>query len=464
MALNTALEHTTVSAGNRGVWTFSFWLKKSGIADEQTFYSEKSDANDFFKFSFTSADKLEIQNKDNGSTNFLYISNRLFRDCTSWYHFVFAYDKAQAAAGDRFRVWINGVAETNWSSSTLPAQNNTDIAVSKGSSGTYNPRVGKYDASTYYNGYMAQVVKVDGQSLAASNFGSTDSDTGEWKPKGDGEIRTAVNAGSGFGTTGWLLNFSDASNLGYDYKTADRSSNLDFTLGGNGRQTQDNPSNNFATFNPLFVPTGSNSNYGVNFEHGNNFVQPTSPDANGSRTYSCSTLAMPTSGGKFYAEFKLIANDVVAQIGIVGTQQATERFHYNNVVSDCLNGIIYDMAADRVRGNSTDLATGLTHPSDGQIIGIGVDMDNKKFYAYLDGTLLNSGGSSFSFFTEPYAYFFLGDGTTSGYDIIACNFGNGYFKETAITSEGTNASGLGKFEFDIQPTDAVALCTKGLNE
>ena len=161
MALNTALEHTTVSAGNRGVWTFSFWLKKSGIADEQTFYSEKSDANDFFKFSFTSADKLEIQNKDNGSTNFLYISNRVYRDCTSSTHFVFAYDKAQAAAGDRFRVWINGVAETNWSSSTLPAQNNTDIAVSKGSSGTYNPRVGKYDASTYYNGYMAQVVKVD---------------------------------------------------------------------------------------------------------------------------------------------------------------------------------------------------------------------------------------------------------------------------------------------------------------
>ena len=49
MALNTALEHTTVSAGNRGVWTFSFWLKRSGVEDEQTFYSEKSDSNDFFK-------------------------------------------------------------------------------------------------------------------------------------------------------------------------------------------------------------------------------------------------------------------------------------------------------------------------------------------------------------------------------------------------------------------------------
>ena len=463
MALNTALEHTTVSAGNRGVWTFSFWLKRSGLEDEQTFYSEKSDANDFFKFSFTSADKLEIQNKDNGSNNLVYITTRVFRDLTSWTHFVFAYDKAQSSASDRFRVWINGVAETTWDSSALPAQDNTDIAVSKGSSGTYNPRVGKYDASTYYDGYMAQVVKVDGQSLAASNFGSFDDTTGEWQPKGDGEIRTAVNAGSGFGTTGWLLNFSDASNLGYDYKTADRSSNLDFTLGGSGRQTQDNPSNNFATWNPLFVPTGSNANYAINFEHGANFVQPTSPDANGSRTWSCSTLAMPTSGGKFYAEFKLIANDKVLQIGIVGTQQATERFHYNNVVSDCLNGIVYDMAADRIRGNSTDIVGSLTVPSDGDIIGIAVDMDNKLFYTYLNGTLLNTGGSSFSFFTEPFAYFFVGDSTTSGYDIISSNFGNGYFKETAIASEGTNASGIGKFEHNV-PAGFTALSTKGLNE
>ena len=111
---------------------------------------------------------------------------------------------------------------------------------------------------------------------------------------------------------------------------------------------------------------------------------------------------MPTSSGKYYAEFKLIANDKVLQIGIVGTQQATERFHYNNVVSDCLNGIVYDMAADRIRGNSSDIVGSLTVPSDGDIFGIAVDMDNKLFYAYLDGTLLNSGGSSFSFiFRDP---------------------------------------------------------------
>ena len=41
------------------------------------------------------------------------------------------------------------------------------------------------------------------------------------------------------------------------------------------------------------------------------------------------------------------------------------------------------------------------------------------------------------------------------------NFGNGYFG-TAISSEGTNASGIGKFEYDV-PTGFTALSTKGLN-
>ena len=43
------------------------------------------------------------------------------------------------------------------------------------------------------------------------------------------------------------------------------------------------------------------------------------------------------------------------------------------------------------------------------------------------------------------------------------NFGNGLFGTTAISSEGTNASGIGKFEYDV-PAGYTALSTKGLNE
>ena len=46
---------------------------------------------------------------------------------------------------------------------------------------------------------------------------------------------------------------------------------------------------------------------------------------------------------------------------------------------------------------------------------------------------------------------------------VSFNFGNGVFGTSAIASEGTNASGIGKFEYDV-PTGYTALCTKGLNE
>ena len=66
--------------------------------------------------------------------------------------------------------------------------------------------------------------------------------------------------------------------------------------------------------------------------------------------------------------------------------------------------------------------------------------------------------------------------TSSGFYGIVCadtcgasdgtfdvNFGNGFFGTTAISSEGSNASGIGKFEYDV-PTGYTALSTKGLNE
>ena len=48
-------------------------------------------------------------------------------------------------------------------------------------------------------------------------------------------------------------------------------------------------------------------------------------------------------------------------------------------------------------------------------------------------------------------------------DEVHANFGNGYFNTTAVSSAGTNASGIGIFEYDV-PTGYTALSTKGLNE
>ena len=439
---STTIQRTPSSSGSNTVFTMSMWIKRSGLGAAQCLWSNGGSPQG--QMSILAGDDLIVYD---GSTTVIN-TNRKFRDVTAWYHIVLTCD-AGASGDDKVKLYVNGVLETSFATdnrssfSDLNNVNQSGQEMSIGSNGA---------SGQYFDGVMSHINLIDGTAYAASDFGETDADTGEWK------IKTSPSVT--YGTNGFFLKMEDSSNMDLDSS----SNALTFTTSGNLTATEDCPSDNFATLNNLFTPTPSDANYGMSFSNGNTSVNPTSPDANGSRNYTCSTLAMKTSGGKYYAEFKINpSNDLVGLIGLVGTQQATERFHYNNKMTDCLNGIAYDMAADRIRGNSTDIVGSLTAAASNDIVGIGIDMDNKLFYAYLNGTLLNSGGSSFSFFTEPFAYFCLGDSSTSGYDGYQANFGNGYFGTTAISSEGTNASGIGKFEYDV-PSGFTALSTKGLNE
>ena len=86
----------------------------------------------------------------------------------------------------------------------------------------------------------------------------------------------------------------------------------------------------------------------------------------------------------------------------------------------------------------------------------------------LDNKILSSGGRVLSITavgsTEKGAYFFAsGDYGNSVVVNNSWNFGNGYFGTTAVSSAGTNASGIGIFEYDV-PSGYKALCTKGLND
>ena len=120
--------------------------------------------------------------------------------------------------------------------------------------------------------------------------------------------------------------------------------------------------------------------------------------------------------------------------------------------------------------------------SSGDIIGIAMDLDNGFIYWSKNGTFLNSGDpTSGSTGTGGYALSNIANasGLTNAYAMgvslantggsrsISANFGNGFFGTTAISSEGTNASGIGKFEYDVPNGNGntyTALSTKGLNE
>ena len=100
---------------------------------------------------------------------------------------------------------------------------------------------------------------------------------------------------------------------------------------------------------------------------------------------------------------------------------------------------------------------------------VAVDMDNKKAYfrkngdAWIKSADPVNGTNGLDISSDYPAGRIMIPAFASYYNGVgSLNFGNGYFGTTAVSSAGTNASGLGIFEFDV-PTGYMALCTKGLN-
>ena len=105
---------------------------------------------------------------------------RLFRDCSAWYHIVLACDSTLATQTDRVKIYVNGVRETSFHNNSGPSQN-YDFGLNTTSNTRY---IGtKVSTSSYYDGYLAEYYQIDGQQLQASDFGEFDEDSGIWKPK-----------------------------------------------------------------------------------------------------------------------------------------------------------------------------------------------------------------------------------------------------------------------------------------
>ena len=127
----------------------------------------------------------------------------------------------------------------------------------------------------------------------------------------------------------------------------------------------------------------------------------------------------------------------------------------------------YNVSGQKTSGG-TNTAYG-SAISDNDILGVAMDLTNSKLYFSLNGSWQGSGdpesgpsGTNAAFTLASGAYYAPAGRLRNG-TICEFNFGKGYFGTTAISSEGTNASGIGKFEFDV-PANYTALSTKGLNE
>ena len=435
-------------------WTVSMWVKRNEIVRQQMLFSAYNNSL-YDTEAFFDGDKLNFRNKRNGSFVFQVKTNRLFRDVNSFYHLVFQFH-ASGDSGVYAKIFVNGVQETDLNVNTQGSGEttwNNDKSHSIGS--TVN------GGADHFNGIISHMHFASTGIYAPTVFGSTDSTTGEWK----------INTSPTFtlGSNGFTI-LKDGNTI------TDQSTNSnDFSLGsGTLTKTESSPSNVFNTLNPLDNYYGSST-----LSNGNN-TQNQSASA-GNYAFIPSTLGF--NSGKWYWEMKCVSghSDNWYGTGITSNTAGGNNHWLGSFSNDYgMYGYSYGggLGASYTGGTRTNQGLSFTA---GDIIGVAVDCDNLAIYFSKNGVWMSNASSvqgvptSGSSKTGSFYTITAPSSTTIGFYFPAlcyydaqtavqqANFGNGYFGTTAVSSAGTNASGIGIFEYDV-PTGFTALSTKGLNE
>ncbi len=430
---SAVMEKTFGSAGNRDTFTLSCWVKRSGLSTTQRVIGWKNNGGGYGLI-WEDTDQLKFLITATGS-NAAFTTNRLFRDVSAWYHIVLKIDTTQATEADRMRVYINGVEETSFASRTYPNQNedthmNLDNKCRIGCSPVAD--------NSYFSGYLAEVCFIDGSALAPTEFGEFDEDSPTiWKPK---DV-----SGLTFGSNGFYLDFEDSGDLDDD----ESGNGNDFTASNLAAtdQASDSPTNNFATLNPLALPSSANT-----FSEGN-LIITNSADAN--RT-SFSTIGV--SGGKWYCEAKFLSGEMKQYIGISKEEAVTR-------IGESANSYGFGGENARKWNNDSYGSYGST-ASTGDIIMVAFDADNGTIWVGKNGTWfasateaeIEAGTTTNAMYSSITIndFFFIGASVEDSN--IEMNFGNPPY---AISSGNSDENGYGNFEYSV-PDGFLALCTKNL--
>jgi len=296
---------------------------------------------------------------------------------------------------------------------------------------------------------MAEVAFIDGTQYAASDFGEFNSDSPTiWQP-----IDFAGDVT--FGDNGFYLDFKDSADLGND--VSGEGNDLTPTNIAAVDQATDTPTNNFCTMNPL-------DNYfnAATFSEGNNYIVTGAP-------YSYNTATMGLAAGLWYFEVKVVASTTIAVVLGVSNKNSTS-------TTDYLGSTSNNYSYNGENGDSFTAGSGSTYGdtyTDGDIIGVYLDLTANKLYFAKNGTVQNSGtGLSITAAASTTGGFYLpsaGDYDSVNNVTLAFNFGNGNFGGTAVSSGNADANGYGNFEydpsagtFDSASKSFLAICTKNL--
>ena len=444
----------TQSSSNRRTFTFSTWLKVADptISNAQIIMENYADSGNYFIFFINNnPNEFSFFDYSSSATQFHFNTTQEVRDPSAWYHTVVAIDTTQSTESNRVKFYVNGSQVTAFDTSDYPSQN-LQTNVNNGN----NHMLGRWGSQNGYgfDGYMAEVVFIDGQALDPTSFGEFDSDSPNiWKP--------IDVSGLTFGTNGYYLDFENASSLGADVS----GNGNNFTVNNltSVDQSTDTCTNNFTTMNPLNVPTSN----APTFLEGN--LETEAATTGSERWMGSSTIGV--SQGKWYAEVKIKTVDSCL-VGI--TPNASENARNEKAPGNYSGkdgvGILVSSGNKYVDGNGT--THGGSTSADG-IMMIALDLDNNNVYFGSGGQWADGSGSfnqsnptsaisvTASSSTDDGAYFFAAaDGGGSAKAKVQWNFGSPPY---SISSGNADANGHGNFEYSV-PSGYFALCSKNLAE
>ena len=456
---STRLHRTPAGAGNQVKWTFSTWFKLCPDPDTnyyygQTIFSAYNDANNYTEIMLDNSGKIDYLNVTGGGVDARLTSSMLCRDIGAWYHMVFVWDSANASAGDRMKIYVNGTELV-----ALDADSNPSSSLNSIMNSAVLTEVGAKNSSNYWCGKMAHTHFCDGYAYAASDFGEEDSTSKIWKAKSGPSVS--------YGTNGFFLKYASGAQ-GTD--SSGQGNNM--TVAGTLFSLKDNPDNNFCVMNSLdtYRPqmTYTNCNESV---------------ATNNATWSIASMTL--ENGLWYWEVQptgsLGGGECLGFLDrtSIGTGDSPYNMSGNFGAVVRSGGDLYINSS-----NTTDLTPGggdLWVADD--VIGVYMDLEANKVYFAKNGTILNSGTgvtitAPSALTTEAYNYSMCGytpiwgssntSATTGNF-----NFGGGYLGQTQLTGttyadnngEGTfkySPNDGGAASFDSSAKNFLAICAKNL--
>ena len=443
---------TPTGTGNRRTWSINCWVKLCNSPGDFTLWSVHTGYQSYAQIR---SDGLEFAVGNGSSSNSYHKTNRVFRDSSAWYNFLFVFDSTNVISSERARIYVNGQRETSFSNTGSWAQNydsnvNFTQAHYIGEQGT---------GGNHLDGYLTDFVIIDGLALDPSSFGETNN-KGIWVPKDISELT--------FGTNGVFIDGRNAGQLGND----ESSNGNDFSTSGlnSADQSPDTPTNNFTTMNVL-------DNYpqqGV-FSKGN--LQIVSAFSQ----YGSHTSTMGVNKGKWYAELKWTAQGSSpsgyysnTHWGIVGSVDTPSSIGVGlRADSYCYIGTTVGSGEEggKKKNNGTATAYGADyHVND--IIGIALDLDNNKIYWSKNGTWQNSGnpesgatgtGSAFDLTTPSSGFYYFAVSDQHGASTSTWQINFGSVPPYTISSGNSDGNGYGNFEYAV-PSGYYSVCTKNISE